>query len=102
MTRMIRANKCPTCPQCSCLISYAMMCGVEEGRYGTLGSQTNDVLMYCLVGCLWLNVIVLVGTVALRERCSLVIFQVMDKGNTVHVTVITTPLGVMPGDCLRD
>jgi hypothetical protein len=69
-------TKCPTCPQCPCLASYAMMCGVEGGRSGTLGcrdawlidARCFDVL---LVGCLWLHVVVLVGTVVLREQRSL-------------------------------
>ena len=49
--------------------------GVEEGRHGTRGPQTHDVLTYCLGGCLWLDMVVLGETVVLSSRGHLSYFK---------------------------
>src|SRR4051812_20645228 len=98
---MHATNKCPTRPQRPCLLSYGMNYGIEEGRSGTLTQQSslpgqltwwNALTRWCRLG--W--------SVAWKERCSRGIFQVTDQRETAHVTMITTPLGVMARDCWRD
>src|SRR5215510_3565855 len=64
-------TKCPTRPQCPCLASSVMMCGVERDAQGHAPNPPQHIDSPP-GGVLWLDMIVLVRTSGLRERWSLV------------------------------